>query len=146
MRRNRFWYFVGSCLVVALGMASRGYASVLPVFVARYAGDTLWAVMMFGVVGLLAAHWSSFRVAIATLVVCYAIEVSQLYHAPCIDTSRRTPVGGLVLGSGFLWSDIICYTVGVAFCAGLEQGISYGDHTNQRVSWRANQGGRSRHR
>jgi hypothetical protein len=121
MRRNRLLYFVGSCLVAALGMASRRYASAEPAFLARYAGDTLWAVMVFGVVGLLAAGWSSSRVALATLVVCYAIEGSQLYHASWIDTIRDTRFGGLVLGYGFLWSDIICYTVGVALCVGLEQ-------------------------
>ena len=121
MKRNRFWYFVGNCLVVALGMASRRYASVLPPFLAQYAGDTLWAVVMFGVVGLLAAQWSSFRVAIATVMVCYAIEGSQLCHAPWIDTIRRTRLGALVLGYGFLWSDIICYTVGAALCGGLER-------------------------
>ena len=43
-------------------------------------------------------------------------ETSQLYHAPWIDRIRATTLGGLVLGFGFLWSDIACYTVGVA-CA-----------------------------
>jgi hypothetical protein len=70
--------------------------------------------------GLLAARWSSFRVALATLMVAYAIEGSQLYHAPWIDAIRDTRFGGLVLGYGFLWSDIICYTVGVALSLGLE--------------------------
>lgn len=121
MKRKRSLYFVGCCLVVVLGLASRRYASVLPVFLARYAGDTLWTVMVFGVVGLLAAEWSSLRVAFVALMVSYAIECSQLYHAPWIDTIRDTRVGGLVLGYGFLWSDIICYTVGVALCVRLEQ-------------------------
>ena len=41
------------------------------------------------------------------------IELSQLYHAPWIDAIRRTRLGGLVLGYGFLWSDLACYAVGV---------------------------------
>ena len=53
--------------------------------------------------------------------VCYAIEGSQLCHAPWIDTIRHTRLGALVLGYGFLWSDIICYTVGAALCGGLER-------------------------
>jgi hypothetical protein len=44
----------------------------------------------------------------------YGVEVSQLYHAPWIDGIRGTWLGGVVLGHGFLWSDIACYTVGVA--------------------------------
>lgn len=38
---------------------------------------------------------------------------SQLYHAPWIDSIRATSLGGLVLGFGFLVSDLICYTCGV---------------------------------
>ncbi len=41
------------------------------------------------------------------------IEVSQLYHASWIDTVRGTRVGGLVLGYGFLWSDLARYAAGV---------------------------------
>jgi hypothetical protein len=46
MKRNRFLYFAGTCLVVVLGLASRRYAAALPAFVALYAGDTLWAAMV----------------------------------------------------------------------------------------------------
>jgi hypothetical protein len=120
VKRNRILYLAGTCLVIALGMASRRYASMLPSFVGRYAGDTLWAVMVFGLIGIVATRWSSLRVAIATLIVSYGVEVSQLHHAPWIDTIRDSRIGGLVLGYGFLWSDIVCYTAGVAICLVLE--------------------------
>ena len=42
-----------------------------------------------------------------------AIELSQLYHAHWIDSIRHTTLGGLILGFGFLWSDLACYAVGV---------------------------------
>jgi len=113
-KRNRFLYFVVGSLVVALGLASRRYAAVLPVFFAQYAGDTLWAQMVFVAVGFLAPRWSSRRVAVVALGVSYSVEISQLYHAPWIDSLRHTLLGGLVLGYGFLWSDLACYTVGVA--------------------------------
>ena len=114
MRRHRFLYSIVGCLVVALGLASRRYAAALPAFVAEYAGDTLWASMAFVGIGLLAPRWPSLRVAFAALALSYAVEVSQLYHAPWIDTIRSTRIGALVLGYGFLWSDLVCYTVGVA--------------------------------
>ena len=53
---------------------------------------------------------ASFGIALAF---SYLIEVSQLYHAPWIDAIRATTLGALVLGFGFLWSDIACYTVGI---------------------------------
>ena len=36
-----------------------------------------------------------------------------MYHAPWIDSIRRTTPGGLVLGFDFVWSDLACYAVGV---------------------------------
>ena len=34
------------------------------------------------------------------------VEESQLYHASWIDSIRGTTLGALVLGHGFLWSDL----------------------------------------
>ena len=42
-----------------------------------------------------------------------AVELSQLYHAPWIDSIRHTTLGGLILGFGFVWSDLVCYALGV---------------------------------
>ena len=124
VRRNRLGYFVASCVVVALGLSSRRYGALLPEFLARYAGDTLYATMFFIGFGFLFPRWQSLRVAVVSLMFCYAIEVSQLYHAPWIDTIRRTRLGGLVLGYGFLWSDLLCYAAGVTLGLVLELAIS----------------------
>jgi hypothetical protein len=120
LRRPRLRYLLVGALVIVLGLASRRYGASLPTFVADYAGDTLWAVMSFIVVGVLAPEWPTRRVAIAALLASYADEVSQLYHAQWIDAIRNTPMGALTLGYGFLWSDIACYTVGVMLCVVVE--------------------------
>jgi len=52
------------------------------------------------------------RLAATALVISFAVEVSQLYHAEWIDGIRETRLGALTLGSGFLWSDLVCYTLG----------------------------------
>ena len=106
--------------MVALGLASRRYAALLPEFFAEYSGDTLWALMAFLTVGFVFPRWSTLCVSAAALAISYAVEMSQLYHEPWIDNVRRTWLGGLVLGYGFLWSDILCYTVGVTLGAALE--------------------------
>jgi len=46
--------------------------------------------------------------------IAFLVEFSQLYHAPWIDSIRHTWLGGLVLGFGFLWTDLVCYTAGIA--------------------------------
>lgn len=45
---------------------------------------------------------------------CWAIEIFQLYQAPWINEIRATLPGKLILGSGFLWSDMVAYVVGAA--------------------------------
>ncbi|MFM8818855.1 MAG: DUF2809 domain-containing protein, partial [Phycisphaerales bacterium] len=57
----------------------------------------------------------------------------QLHHAPWIDGIRATRLGALVLGSGFLWSDIACYAVGVA---GGAAGESMVDRLGARLAMR----------
>jgi Protein of unknown function (DUF2809) len=47
----------------------------------------------------------------------FAVEFSQLYHASWIDAIRSTTMGGLVPGFDFVWTDLICYAVGVLFGA-----------------------------
>jgi hypothetical protein len=98
---------------VALGIGSRRYAEHLPGFVAAYAGDTLWAFVAFLGIGLLLPRTSTWAVAVLAMSFSVLIEMSQLYHAPWIDSIRHTTLGGLALGYGFLWGDLACYAVGV---------------------------------
>jgi len=81
----------------------------------------LWALMVFLLVGFWFHRKSTLWVALAALGFSYCIEISQLYHAPWIDAIRANRLGGLVLGFGFLWSDLVCYTVGVGFGVVMEK-------------------------
>ncbi len=57
-----------------------------------------------------------------SLATAFVVELSQLYHAPWIDSIRQTTLGGLVLGFGFLWTDLLCYSVGIAI-ESLQNGV-----------------------
>ena len=87
--------------VVLLGLGSRRYAASLPVFLATYAGDTLWALAVLLGIGLLLPRASIRRVALLAMSFSVLVEASQLYKAPWIDSVRRTTLGGLVLGFDF---------------------------------------------
>lgn len=105
---------------VALGLASRRYGAALPESVAAYSGDTLWALLAYLIATAAAPCAPVTHRAAAALAFAFAIETSQLYHAPWIDDIRGTRLGALVLGSGFLWSDFACYAAGVALGAAAE--------------------------
>lgn len=115
--RSRALYLALTLAVVALGLASRRYRPALPPFVGAYAGDALWAAMVFL---LAAAAWNRARttvLAAGALLFAFGIEAGQLYHAPWIDAVRATRAGALVLGHDFVWSDLLCYAVGVVLAA-----------------------------
>jgi Protein of unknown function (DUF2809) len=90
---------------------------------AEYAGDTLWALMLFLLVSTLLADQLILTRAAISLALAFLVEISQLYHAPWIDLIRQTTLGGLVLGFGFLWTDLVCYSVGIAIGAVTESVI-----------------------
>lgn len=111
---KRLIYLVSAVVVTALGLASRRHAEHLPPFLSDYAGDTLWALMVFLGISFILPDAHAVRRAGIAIGFAYAIEVSQLYDAPWIDALRHTTLGGLVLGFGFMWTDLVCYATGIA--------------------------------
>lgn len=112
-KRNRLLYATFTILVIILGLSSRKFAFALPTLLNDYLGDALWALMIFIGFGFLFPKIETKKLAFISLMFCYGIEVSQLYHAEWIDSIRATTLGGLVLGYGFLRSDLVAYTIGV---------------------------------
>jgi Protein of unknown function (DUF2809) len=111
--RSRPIYALLAAVVIVLGLASR--IRVAPHFVHEYVGDVLYALMIFFGFGFLFPKIPTIKIAAFALGFCFVIEISQLYHAPWIDAVRNMRLGGLILGFGFLWSDLVCYFVGVSF-------------------------------
>jgi len=114
--------------LIALGLGSRH--SQMPAFVRLYLGDVLWGLFF----ALFVSCWpnaSPRRIWAAALVTTELIELSQLSHAYVLDRLRATPLGGLLLGHTFLWSDVLCVALGVTAAAlldRLEIGATAGAH------------------
>ncbi|MDD4969651.1 MAG: DUF2809 domain-containing protein [Paludibacter sp.] len=121
IKRNRFYYLLFIVITIFSGLASRHYTGSLPTWVESYVGDALWALMVFLMAGFLFQSKSTRWIALVALVFSYCIEISQLYRAPWIDAVRANRLGGLVLGFGFLWSDLVCYAVGIGFGVVMEK-------------------------
>ena len=116
MRRNRILYLILTIITIILGLLSRKVQG-LPQIISSYSGDALWALMIFFLFSFLFNKKSTIFILVISIIFSYGIEISQLYHAPWIDSIRATTLGGLILGFGFLWSDLICYTVGIVIGA-----------------------------
>ena len=106
--KPRFIYFILALLTIVLGIASRKIAGI-PLFV----GDILYAVLVyFGFRWLLVKSKAPWQIGLP-LLFCFAIEIQQLSKATALVAIRETTLGHYVLGQGFLWSDLLCYTMGI---------------------------------
>lgn len=113
MKRNRIWLVIGLVVVIVLGLASRKFPWLFPVFLGKYPGDSLWALMVFLGCGFLKPRASTLNIAALAFAISCLVEFSQCYQAPWINAIRSTTLGHLVLGSTFTWFDIVAYAVGV---------------------------------
>ncbi|MGM0901317.1 MAG: DUF2809 domain-containing protein [Bacillota bacterium] len=120
--KGRLFYFAAVVFSILLGLASRSYGEFLPVFVAENAGDMLWAMMVYFGFRFLLVHKRPTHSIWLSILFCYFIELSQLYQADWINLIRRTTIGALVLGKGFLMVDLVRYTVGIIIAALLDIG------------------------
>ncbi len=121
--RSRVALGVCMLLVIALGLGSRTAEARLwlPRFLTAYAGDTLWASLVYLCVLFLGPGLSVPRAAAWALGLSVLDELSQLLHPPWLDALRSHPLVALVLGRGFLFSDLVCYATGVVIAAGLDR-------------------------
>lgn len=115
LNRSRYLYVIAMAAVIALGLWWRSAANPVSSFLHKYGGDALWALLMFLGFRCVLIRAAILRVTLVSLAFCFAVEFSQLYHAPWIDSLRNTRLGALALGSTFNAPDLIAYAVGVAF-------------------------------
>ncbi|MDY7232935.1 DUF2809 domain-containing protein [Hyalangium rubrum] len=101
-------------------MGSRSGAVPLPSFIVAYAGDTLWTAMVYACLVFLWPRLSVLQAVGLAVGISFLVEFSQLYRAPWIDAVRAHRLGALVLGRGFLATDLLCYTVGGLLAAGVD--------------------------
>ena len=80
------------------------------------AGDALYAVLIYVLVAFCTPRARVGTVAAAAFGICAGIELFQLTGVPAA-LGQAFPPARLVLGTGFLWSDLVLYGVGVAAVA-----------------------------
>jgi len=86
-----------------------------------FTGDFLYAVMIYILVRIIFINKNALHIIINSLLICYCIEFLQLYQGNWMIELRNTLFGRYVLGQGFLWTDILAYTFGIAFAFSIER-------------------------
>jgi len=108
LKNTRLLYFILMVSAIILGIASRKIDGVPAFF-----GDALYSVMVYFGIRLLFINYSPKKTMLFALIFCFGIELLQLYRAEWILAIRRTNMGHYALGQGFLWSDLVFYTLGI---------------------------------
>ena len=120
---KRYLYIPIVGIIVILGLASRKFSAPTS-WVFLYLGDVLWATMFYFIFRFLFIRKTLLYNALITATWCFVIEFSQLYQSDWINAVRATTLGALVLGSGFLWSDLVCYIIGVGLGFAIDRILS----------------------
>lgn len=102
-------------VLMAAGLGSR--LPRLPDVVTLYVGDVLWGAFFFHGFRFLWPRASSGRLWCLAVSTTELIELSQLWQAPWFNRIRDTRLGGLLLGHGFLVSDMVSVALGASLAA-----------------------------
>lgn len=113
-RRVRWRLVVLALATAGVGLATRRVPDIFPRLVATYGGDALWATLVYWLVAWIRPAARSVVLAVLAASIALVVELSQLLTAPWLVALRANPFGALVLGQGFVWSDLACYAAGVA--------------------------------
>jgi len=87
------------------------------------AGDVLYAVLVYALVVALAPGWRPAVAAATAVAVCWLVEAAQLTSIPAALADAWWPVR-YVLGTSFVWTDLVLYAVGVLLASGVDLVVS----------------------
>lgn len=119
----RVVYGALALITIAVGLLVHFAGGVIPPVARDVAGDALWAIMITWIVSTIVPSVVPLTRGVIALAICWAVELSQLYHAPMIDAWRATTAGRLVLGSGFDPRDLAAYAAGVVVALFLDTAV-----------------------
>ena len=102
---KRAFYIIAIALLIVLGLSSRKVA-----FLPDETGDGLWTMALFCFLRLIFVNSKLKDIAIVTLVLSF---LSQLIRWEWLVAIRSTFIGHMLLGQGFVWWDLLAYSIGV---------------------------------
>jgi hypothetical protein len=107
MLKNRLIYFILIIITIALGLLSR-QVDFLPLA----SGDALYAIMVYWGFRFIKSNKPLHYALLLSITFCFVIEFLQLVQLPFLIEARNQTILKLVLGQGFLWTDLIAYIIG----------------------------------
>jgi hypothetical protein len=116
-------YSILILVIFFLGIISRIKLIELPSWYINYAGDFLWAMLVFFIIALV-SKLNTKHVIVISCIVTLLIEVSQLFHPQWLEYLRSIKILSFILGFTFFWSDLVAYLLGILLAALLDSRLS----------------------
>jgi len=117
---QRLTYFFLWAILIPIGMTSRKFRHLMPEVLDLYLGDILWSMMLYFGIRMLWMKPKKHISLIAAWICSLGIELSCLIKWEPFYNFRYTLIGGLIFGSYFNWSDLVCYAIGMVIVYGLD--------------------------
>lgn len=108
IKRKLLIPIIGIILLIPIGLISRRIG-----WIPAETGDALWAMMVFCLWRIVLQNKKLPLVAITSLAHCYLVEFSQMITWRWLVSFRQTFIGHMMLGQGFLWIDLLAYSIGI---------------------------------
>lgn len=102
-----------------LALATRSHQEWFHPTIVKYGGDVIWSGMFVFFLRIFFIETALWKLALINYALGVLIECSQLSDAGWMLTVRHTYLGRLLLGVGFVWSDLICYAMGTMIAWGI---------------------------
>ena len=109
---------IGIIVLIPLGLYSRHLK-----WIPEETGDALWAMMVFCLWRIILVKQSLRLVAIISLTHSFLVELSQILRWSWLVSFRSTFIGHMMLGQGFLWTDLLAYSIGILLIFSLFRGM-----------------------
>ena len=121
----RLKYLCAVIVLIPIGLLSRRIE-----FLPDACGDALWSMMMFCCWRILLVRRNLTTAAAAALITAFTVEFSQLIRYDWLDSFRSTFIGHMMLGQGFLWTDLVADAIGIAVIYIVAAWLSANNSTN----------------
>ena len=108
IKRKLLIPIIGIILLIPIGLISKRIG-----WIPAETGDALWAMMVFCLWRIVLHNKKLPTVVIVSLAHCYLVEFSQMITWRWLVSFRQTFIGHMMLGQGFLWIDLLAYSIGI---------------------------------
>ena len=113
MKRNRITYFMCIIIAIILTIMIENHKNVLPLSIGNYLGNVLKALIIYLFIAFIFKKISAINISVISMLICSCFSISNLCEIPWVDNIKNTSIGLFILGNSFVYTDLICYLVGV---------------------------------